>query len=43
MPSVTLYETTPPGDGGRRRTRTWHWLRDLILLQRTLITEHTVG
>jgi hypothetical protein len=41
-PSVTLYELIHLDDAGNNRTRTWHWLKDGVCFQRTLIDEARV-
>lgn len=38
----TLYELIHLDDSGTHRTRTWHWLRDGVCFQRTLIEEQKV-
>lgn len=42
-PSVELYELIYLDDSGTNRTRTWHWLKDGVLFQRTLINETKVA
>lgn len=37
--SVTLYELIYLDDSGNNRTRTWHWFKDGVCFQRTLINE----
>ena len=39
-PDVTLYELIHLDDSGQHRTRTWHWFKDGVCFQRTLIDEH---
>lgn len=41
--SVTLYELIHLDDKGDNRTRTWHWLKDGVCFQRTLIDEKRVA
>jgi hypothetical protein len=38
-----LTELIALGQGGRARARTWHWFRDGVCYQRTLIDERRVG
>jgi hypothetical protein len=40
---VYLYELIHLDDGGKNRTRTWHWFRDGVCFQRTLIAERKVS
>jgi hypothetical protein len=42
-PTVTLYELIHLDDTGTNRTRTWHWLKDGVCFQRTLIDEKKVS
>jgi hypothetical protein len=41
-PSVTLYELILLDESGNNRTRTWHWRKDGVCFQRTLIDEKRV-
>ncbi|HVL80550.1 MAG TPA: DUF3598 family protein [Actinomycetota bacterium] len=41
--SVTLYELIHLDDSGNNRSRTWHWFKDGVCFQRTLIDEHRVS
>lgn len=43
QPGVVLYELIHLDESGRHRTRTWHWLRDGVCFQRTLIDEEKVS
>ncbi len=38
-PTVSLYELIHLDDSGDNRTRTWHWLKNGMCFQRTLIDE----
>lgn len=38
-PTVGLYEMINLDETGNHRTRTWHWLKDGVCFQRTLINE----
>lgn len=42
-PTVSLYELIHLDAAGTHRTRTWHWLRDGVCFQRTLIDERKVA
>jgi hypothetical protein len=42
-PGEYLYEMIQLDDSGTNRTRTWHWFRDGICYQRTLINERKVS
>lgn len=42
-PTITLYELIHLDDSGTNRTRTWHWLKDGVCFQRTIIDEKKVG
>jgi hypothetical protein len=42
-PTVTLYELIHLDDSGTNRTRTWHWLKDGVCFQRTLINEKRIA
>lgn len=42
-PQEYLYEMIQLDDGGTNRARTWHWFRDGVCYQRTLINERKVG
>lgn len=42
-PSVSLYELIHLDDTGNNRTRTWHWLKDGVCFQRTIIDERRAG
>lgn len=42
-PQEYLYEMIQLDDSGTHRTRTWHWFRDGICYQRTLIDEKKVA
>lgn len=42
-PSVTLYELIHLDDTNTNRTRTWHWLKDGVCFQRTIIDEKKVS
>lgn len=41
-PSVSLYEMIQLDDTGRHRTRTWHWFKDGVCFQRTIINEERI-
>lgn len=41
-PSLYLYEMIQLADGGDRRCRTWHWIRNGLLETRTAIEERRV-
>jgi hypothetical protein len=41
--SITLYELILLDASGNNRTRTWHWIKDGICFQRTLIDEKRAG
>ena len=41
-PNIYLYEMISLDDAGQNRSRTWHWFKDGILFQRTLIDEKRV-
>lgn len=41
--SVTLYELILLDESGNNRTRTWHWRKDGVCFQRTLIDERRVS
>lgn len=43
MEGVYLYELIHLDDSGKNRTRTWHWFRDGVCFQRTLIDERKVS
>ena len=43
VPGVSLYELIHLDDSGTNRTRTWHWLRDGVCFQRTIIDEKKAG
>ena len=42
-PTITLYELIHLDDSGNNRTRTWHWLKDGVCFQRTIIDEKRVA
>lgn len=42
-PGVKLYELIHLDDSGTNRSRTWHWLKDGVCFQRTIINEKKVG
>lgn len=42
-PSVYLYELIHIDDTGNHRTRTWHWFKDGVCFQRTLINETRIS
>ena len=42
-PSISLYELILLDDSGTNRTRTWHWIKDGVCFQRTLIDEKKIG
>jgi hypothetical protein len=42
-PNEYLYEMIQLDDSGTNRTRTWHWFRDGVCYQRTLINEQKVS
>lgn len=42
-PDVYLYELIHLDDSGKSRTRTWHWFKDGVCFQRTLINERKVS
>jgi hypothetical protein len=42
-PGAELYEIIVINESNDQRTRTWHWLRDGALYQRTLIDERRVS
>lgn len=42
QPGVYLYELISLDDAAENRSRTWHWFRDGVLYQRTLIDERRV-
>jgi hypothetical protein len=42
-PTVTLYELIYLDNTGTNRTRTWHWLKDGVCFQRTLINEKRIA
>ena len=41
-PGTRFHEIILMGEGGRHRTRTWHWLKDGRLIRRTLCEEARV-
>jgi hypothetical protein len=41
--SVYLYEMIQLDASGNHRTRTWHWFKDGVCFQRTLVAEERVG
>jgi hypothetical protein len=43
LPGSQLYEMIQLSPDGRHRARTWHWFRDGVLVQRTLIQEERVN
>jgi hypothetical protein len=42
-PGAYLYELIVINEANNRRSRTWHWFRDGVLYQRTLIDEQRVA
>lgn len=42
-PEISLYELIYLDESGTNRTRTWHWMRNGICFQRTIISEKKIA
>jgi hypothetical protein len=43
MPGEYLYEMIQISEDGQNRGRTWHWFKDDVMYQRTIIKERRIG